>query len=932
MPNDKSAVHSLPSFAQAFRSLNSDDNALPPIQRRPSPLVRAPQSQPYRERERQQQPRYTLSSVNAKKRPRSTSNASRDDDGYSSSETSSPRAAFVKEEQDFDQLDPSPPPPPSRSKSSIHRHDPPAIAVSSSTGAPPPSLTRPQQAAKRRRVTISGLNTNNLSPSTTSPGPQPGHAQPAGAANPNNVGAPASGQPPTGPSTPISPVVMGFTIEPHNPQKFEQVRAMLSVKQRQKALIESRRGSTAGLGIGPGNNSQGLGPAAPDHLARRGSAAGMIEGRRGSMSAVNVLVQAAPSSSTTLAPNQAPPKRSGNSPNGGGRRLTTSMAIQPITVPSSVIQNTSPEASGPTGAVSPHQHIIVPSQNPRPHRSPNLQTISSVAHSQNPDKSPKLQLHASAQSQGLSAQAQAQTQAQQAQLASQGLSGLANALPPPPTSFTRRRAGQLSLRGNKPADIVISPRDTEDPATKPATGSNPNANSNALGQQRPVLRAFSYKSLQPAVQSAPPIPRNGEQPGRFPMSIPTLPPAIGQQGVSIRKTATKVPPTPTRLGMQRSTSGTGANVRLSQPTATGLSTAVPPQTPATLHRPTHSPTDKAAFLAPFEAFYDALTDAHVLKGWFGEQLGHVGRLVREIEAQKVDIEKSKAEIESQRVQVEKMIGGALGARGEVESWVSEAVERQLGSHREEMAWLRRRVEELEGMLSPKDSKHQRGQADSDEKHSTAAPSKGVNGMQSSQESFDIAPDVEMYKFPPEQPTATTHTPRPPPQPIRRSSSPARMSGSQQPPSPSSRARSQASSPAPPSEPGRRMSVSAIRYEPQLSPQLRADRITANEGSSGARGLVKSPSVRHAMAPPLRPSSSHSEHDNNGREKEKERPNIRRYNSQNGVRNSPSLNGDNKLGSNDNKHDSGRQETAGRPESGAPSPPSSSQIHPPMEET
>ena len=46
-----------------------------------------------------------------------------------------------------------------------------------------------------------------------------------------------------GSSTPISHVVMVFSIQWDNPTAIEQARAMLSVGQKQKALIESRRGS-----------------------------------------------------------------------------------------------------------------------------------------------------------------------------------------------------------------------------------------------------------------------------------------------------------------------------------------------------------------------------------------------------------------------------------------------------------------------------------------------------------------------------------------------------------------------------------------------------------------------------------------------------------------------------------------------------------------
>ena len=76
--------------------------------------------------------------------------------------------------------------------------------------------------SKKRRVTVSG--------------PQP---QPLRIDVRQNPEQPAS--------TPISPVVMGFKVQRDNSNAMEQVRSMITVKQKQKALIEQRRGSVAGL-------------------------------------------------------------------------------------------------------------------------------------------------------------------------------------------------------------------------------------------------------------------------------------------------------------------------------------------------------------------------------------------------------------------------------------------------------------------------------------------------------------------------------------------------------------------------------------------------------------------------------------------------------------------------------------------------------------
>lgn len=76
--------------------------------------------------------------------------------------------------------------------------------------------------SKKRRVTVSGPQPQPLRIDV-----RPNPEQPA--------------------STPISPVVMGFKVQRDNPNAIEQVRSMITVKQKQKALIEQRRGSVAGL-------------------------------------------------------------------------------------------------------------------------------------------------------------------------------------------------------------------------------------------------------------------------------------------------------------------------------------------------------------------------------------------------------------------------------------------------------------------------------------------------------------------------------------------------------------------------------------------------------------------------------------------------------------------------------------------------------------
>ena len=61
---------------------------------------------------------------------------------------------------------------------------------------------------------------------------------------------------------------MGFSIQRDDSTAIEQVRAMLSVKQKQKAVVKRQRGCVSSVGV-----TDGL----------RGSTAGPLEGRRGSV-------------------------------------------------------------------------------------------------------------------------------------------------------------------------------------------------------------------------------------------------------------------------------------------------------------------------------------------------------------------------------------------------------------------------------------------------------------------------------------------------------------------------------------------------------------------------------------------------------------------------------------------------------------------------
>ncbi|PPQ89657.1 hypothetical protein CVT25_013844 [Psilocybe cyanescens] len=403
-----------------------------------------------------------------------------------------------------------------------------------SDAAPPPSSTMPSP-LKKRRVTVSG-----------------------GAPHPLHIDVrPPSDQ---ASSTPISPVVMGFTIQRDNPEAIEQVRSMISLKQKQKALIEERRGSAAGI-MSPTTNNPPPNPLDDQRAASQQSAS---------------RIRRSPNNATRRAPQR-------------------------------------PLSPQPTPMQIQQQQAILQQQ----------QQQQQQQHQQQQQQ--QQQLH----------HQQQQQQQQQPP---------PHSLPPPPISFARRRAALMGGK-KKPADIVISPRE-----------------------------AHTRDQLQPSIQSAPPIPQAGGQnsfySGRFQMALPRLPNIIGG-GDNLRRVAGNVPPTPTRLSLQQQHSNPSSLVQNRSPPAPSVpisSTLVPP-TPTSLHRPGYQ-GDKAAFLAPFEFFYEALNDSKQLKSWLSEQLQKSNSLMQSL-AQQQD---------------------------RINDTVDSLVEKRVSGIKSEMAALRRRVEDLEVAL------------------------------------------------------------------------------------------------------------------------------------------------------------------------------------------------------------------------------------------
>ncbi|OSX59986.1 hypothetical protein POSPLADRAFT_1075417 [Postia placenta MAD-698-R-SB12] len=462
---------------------------------------------------------------------------------------------------------------------------------------------------------------------------------------------------------------MGFTIMRDDPAALEQVRSMLTVKQKQKELIEQRRGSTASI----------VSTVPPS---------------------VNVVNAPQSSDDRQHAPRSAAPARAGGrSPNlqqaAADRRRSTAAGT------SAAPQNHS--GSSGTRHSSPNT-LISAAQQPLPMPAASAENPTFVHTTSAPAPS--------------------------------------HALPAPSISFGNRRR-QLGGAKGKPADIVISPHGPQ--ATH----------------------------LQPAIQSAPPVPRadHGQgASGRYPgMAMPSLP-QVG--GAAPRYMTSRVPPTPTRLSMQRNAGPS----HLSQASVSSIAgrsppnpsipiaTSLVPPTPATLHHP-HYTSEKSAFLAPFEMFYDALADSKQLKNWLGEQLQKSHALSASLQRQQEHLDEI----------------------------VSAAVDRRTAAMREDIYSLHRRIEELEHGLQRATLGNQG--------YSPRAGAGAAKGKGKATNGASVAP--EMYTFPPIEP----HIRRP--EPIRRIASPAELEARSFP-------NSQTASPVS-FEIGRRMSVSAIRLDPRTPP-------------------------------------------------------------------------------------------------------------------
>ncbi|KDR82707.1 hypothetical protein GALMADRAFT_220699 [Galerina marginata CBS 339.88] len=390
--------------------------------------------------------------------------------------------------------------------------------------------------------------------------------------------------------------------------------------------------------------------------------------------------------------------------------------------------------------VSDDHQRQMPPQPPPPAQAPTPRTAR-----RSPNMNPATRRQRAASPQPTPMQVQQQQAIQQQQQQQQPPQ---NSLPPPPISFARRRAALLGGK-KKPADIVISPRE-----------------------------AHTRDQFQPSIQSAPPVPQAGGQnqfySGRFQMALPRLP-NLTPGTDSIRRVPGNVPPTPTRLSLLQNP----PLVQNRSPPAPSvpISSSLVPPTPTSFTRPGMYQGDKAAFLQPFELFYEALNDSKQLKNWLGDQLHKSQSLMQNLTQQQERINET----------------------------VESLVEKRVSGIKSEMTALRRRVEDLEEALR---SGHRR--ASMDLGGSVPAIHNNNKGLQNGVPSGSVAP--ESYSFPPvsAQDAAASGSARLTvrPEPTRRLSSPGwgqdrqHASGSEN---------NGSGSPVP--FDARRVSTSATRHEP-----------------------------------------------------------------------------------------------------------------------
>ena len=347
----------------------------------------------------------------------------------------------------------------------------------------PPEARLPPQ--KRRRVTISG-GSNSIN---------------------TNVASPASDS-----IKSMSPVIMGFTVR-DDPQALEQMRSMLSVKQKQKELIEQRRGSTASIVSTAPPSVNIVNP--PDH-----------EEERDARTATKAQAQ------TSSQGTNAPGKPTGRSPNIPQSQLTSDRRRSVTTSTASAQSHSHPM----------HPHTPHPAQ-------PSQPSTSNMRHD-----SPSTLIAAPQQplSQALPPPPP-RTENPTFVHTTTSTAAPHHTLPAPPISFANRRAGrQHGGAKGKPADIMINPRGNHT-EHQPAIQSAPIPRTDPTGRfgtmAVPSLPQMSGTVHRHAASRVPPTPTRltvARNPGPSNLGPGT---AAGRspQNASVPIASSLVPPTPATL-------------------------------------------------------------------------------------------------------------------------------------------------------------------------------------------------------------------------------------------------------------------------------------------------------------------------------------------------------------------------------------------------
>lgn len=226
----------------------------------------------------------------------------------------------------------------------------------------------------------------------------------------------------------MSPVIMGFTVR-DDPVALEQMRSMISVKQKQKELIEQRRGSTASIVSTAPPSVNVVNP--PEHEDERDARVPPSK------------VQAQALSQSTSIPGKP-----------GGRSSNIPQTQPPSDRRRSVVASS---ASTSSKSHPPHPHPSHPAHLSHP-------SSSSMRHD-----SPATLIATHQQPQQLQPPPP-RTENSTFVHTTTSTAPPHNMLPAPPISFANRRAGQGAKA--KPADILINPN-TRHPENQPVIQSAP---------------------------------------------------------------------------------------------------------------------------------------------------------------------------------------------------------------------------------------------------------------------------------------------------------------------------------------------------------------------------------------------------------------------------------------------------------------------------